>query len=49
MQTWLGSHLAVAVARPAAVVLIQPLAWKLPYATSAALKSKKYNKIKFTM
>ena len=27
--------------RPAAVVLIQPLAWELPYAEGAALKSKK--------
>ena len=26
--------------RPAAVALIQPLAWELPYATGAALKSK---------
>ena len=27
--------------RPAAVALIQPLAWKPPYATGAALKKKK--------
>ena len=27
--------------RPAAVSLIGPLAWELPYATGAALKSKK--------
>ena len=27
--------------RPAAVALIQPLAWVLPYATGAALKRKK--------
>ena len=31
--------------RPAAVVLIRPLAWELPYATGAALKSKQ-NKTK---
>ena len=29
--------------RPAAVDLIRPLAWELPYATSAALKRKKKN------
>ena len=27
--------------RPAAAALIQPLAWKLPYAAGAALKKKK--------
>ena len=27
--------------RPAAVALIQPLAWELPYATGATLKKKK--------
>ena len=27
--------------RPAAVALIRPLAWELPYATHAALKAKK--------
>ena len=27
--------------RPAAVALIQPLAWELPYATGVALKEKK--------
>jgi len=33
--------------RPAAIALIQPLAWELPYATSVALKSKnKTNKQK---
>ena len=31
---WLGSHVAVA-----AVALIQPLAWELPHAKDAALKS----------
>ena len=35
---------AVAVARPAVVALILPLAWELPYALGATLKSK--NKIK---
>ena len=30
----------LAVARAVAVVLIRPLAWELPYATSVALKSK---------
>ena len=29
--------------RPAAVLLIQSLAWELPYATGAALKSKSKN------
>ena len=32
--------------RPAATVLIQPLAWELPYAKSAALKRKKKKKKK---
>ena len=40
-QTQLGSGIAVAVARPAGVALIQPLAWEHPYATSLALKKKK--------
>ena len=31
--------------RLAAVALIQPLAWKLPYAAQAALKSQKKKKI----
>ena len=30
--------------RPAAVALIQPLAWEPPYAAGVALKSKKINK-----
>ena len=38
---WLGSHVAVAVVRPAAAARIQPLAWELPYATGAALKKTK--------
>ena len=29
--------------RPAVVALIRPLAWELPYAMGAALKSKKKN------
>ena len=29
----------------AAVALIQPLAWELPYAVDAALKSKKQKKV----
>ena len=37
MLLWLGC-------RPAAIAPIQPLAWKLLYATSAALKSKNNNK-----
>ena len=39
LQTRLGSHVAVVVAQ-AAVALIRPLAWELPYAVDAALKSK---------
>ena len=31
---------AVAMVRPTAVASIRPLAWELPYATDAALKSK---------
>ena len=34
---WLGH-------RPAAVALIRPLAWELPYATNLALKRKKEKK-----
>ena len=41
MQTQLRSHIAVLWGRLAAVAPIQPLAWELPYATTAALKSKK--------
>ena len=32
--------------RPTAVALIQPLAWELPYAKGAALKSQKKKDIK---
>ena len=38
------SDVAVAVCRPAAVAPIGPLAWEPPYATGAALKSKKRKK-----
>ena len=38
-ETWLGSHVAVAVA-----VVIQSLAWGLPYAMGVALKSKNKKK-----
>ena len=40
---WLGSHIAVAVCRPAATALIQPLASEPPYATASALKKEKKN------
>ena len=44
-QMWLGSCIAVAIVyRPAATALIRPLAWELPYAAGAALKSKKKRK-----
>ena len=42
LQMWLGSHIAVAVYRPAASAPIQSLPWELPYATGTALiKAKK--------
>ena len=34
---WFRSHIAVAMG----IALIQPLAWELPYAESAALKKQK--------
>ena len=40
-QTWLGSHIAVAVVQLAAAALIRPLAQKLPYAAGTALKKKR--------
>ena len=43
---WLGSGIAVAVHRPAAAAAVQPLAWELPYAASAALKIQKKKKKK---
>ena len=45
-QTLLGSWVAMAVARPAAVVLIQPLAWELPYATECGSKKTKEDRKK---
>ena len=45
-QMKLGTHIAVAVGRPVATVLIRPLAWEPPYAISAALKKKKKKKKK---
>ena len=44
LQMRLGSSIAVAVA--VAVVLIQPLAWELPYGALAALNSKEKRKKK---
>ena len=44
LQTWLGADVSVAMYRPAAITLIRPLAWEPPYATGAALKSKKKKK-----
>ena len=35
--------------RPAAVALIRPLAWELPYATGAALKKEKKKKFSLTL
>ena len=32
--------------RPAAIALILPMAWELPYAAGVALKKKNHNKIK---
>ena len=40
-KMWLGSGLAVLWCMPAAVALIWPLAWELPYAAGTALKKKK--------
>ena len=42
-----GSDLALLClwCRPAAIALIQPIAWDLPYAVGVALKSKKKKKI----
>ena len=41
LQTQLGFRIAVVVCRPAAAA---PLAWKLPYATGAAVKKKQKTK-----
>ena len=43
-QTRLGSGVAVAMARPAAAPLIQPLPWELAYAAGVTLKDKKKKK-----
>ena len=43
---WLGSGILWLWHRPAAVALIRPLAWELPYAVGAALKKKKKKKRK---
>ena len=43
-QTWLRSHVGVAVHKAAAVAPIGPLSWELPYASGVALKSKKKKK-----
>ena len=40
----LGSDVAVALGRLAALALTQLLAWELPYAVGTALKSKKKKK-----
>ena len=45
-QTQLGSQVAVAVCKLAAVAPIQPLAWEPPCAAGTALKSKKKKKEK---
>ena len=44
-QTWLRSRVAVAAGGLAAVALIWPLAWELPFAVGAALKNKQTNKL----
>ena len=41
LQTWLGSHISVAVA---SVALMQPLAWEPPYATGAAPEKRRKKK-----
>ena len=41
---WLGSGVAMAVARPAAAASIQPLAWELLYAVGVVLKRKRKRK-----
>ena len=46
---WLGPHVATMLwlwCRLVAAALIQPLAWKLPYAAGTALKRKKKKKKK---
>ena len=41
MQTWFVSLVAVAVVRLAAITLIRPLAWELPYVPPAPNKRKR--------
>ena len=45
-QMWLRSCVAVAVA---AAALIRPLAWECPYASGAALKSKRKKELCFLL
>ena len=45
-QMWLGSGVAVALHRLAAVALIRPLAWESPYAACAGLEKTKKTKTK---
>ena len=44
LRKWLGSCIAVAVVQAGSLTLIPSLAWDLPYAGGAALKSKQTNK-----
>jgi len=44
LQKWLGSHVAMAVARQATTAQIEPLAWKPPCAVGMALKGQKERK-----
>ena len=41
---WLGSPVAVVVARLVATAPVHPLAWEVPYAAGAALKPKQKKK-----
>ena len=43
---WLGSGVAVAVEQASAAAPIQPLAWELPYAATAAITRGKEEKKK---
>ena len=45
-QTRLGSHVAVALRRSVATVLIRPLAWEPPFAAGAAQEKGKRQKDK---
>ena len=46
---WLGSGVAMAVARPTATALIRSLAWEPPYAAGVALKGQKTKKKSFRL